>query len=216
MQESNMQFNTLKIKLSPNATPAVIEHYSGFKSHHDGDAGIDLLTPEQMVVGSQQTKLIDFLISCEMIGTDGLPASYYLYPRSSISKTSFIMHNSTGIIDAGYRGNIKAAVLNFTDKESSVTAGSSLFQIVAPNLKPIKIIIVDTLSDTSRGAGGFGSTGLVVINEKEAASVAASVTASVTASVAASVTPTINNDVTAINNNNNTALKKPRKKHTKN
>jgi dUTP pyrophosphatase len=199
MQDSSMQFNTLKIKLSPNATLAVVEHYNGFKSHHVGDAGIDLLTPEQTNVGGQQTKLIDFLISCEMIGTDGLPTSYYLYPRSSISKTSFIMHNSTGIIDAGYRGNIKAAVLNFTDKESSVMAGSSLFQIVAPNLKPIKIVIVDELSDTSRGAGGFGSTGLLSNTTVAAAS-------------------SLEKQEVIINNNNNSnadikkTVRKPRKK----
>lgn len=108
--------------------------------------------------------------------------SYLLVPRSSIVKTPFRMSNSIGIIDAGYRGNIMAYVdrLESTDSYLSYTKvcdpshlpspmancsdiireNERLFQIVLPNLKPIdRIEIVEELSSSTRGAGGFGSTG---------------------------------------------------------
>lgn len=85
--------------------------------------------------------------------------SYYLYPRSSISKTPLRMSNSMGIIDAGYRGEIIAKVDNLTDTDYILEKGVRLFQICDASLEPIEIKIVDSLSETTRGEGGFGSTG---------------------------------------------------------
>jgi len=81
--------------------------------------------------------------------------SYYLCPRSSIAKNHFQLANSIGIIDAGYRGNLMAKVRCF--KNDSIQGGS-YFQIIAPDLKPIKVNIVKSLSSTTRGSGSFGST----------------------------------------------------------
>jgi len=72
---------------------------------------------------------------------------------------SLMMANSVGIIDAGYRGNIMAKVRNMSQTETTINEGEKLFQICSPTLEPIKFQIVDKLSDSSRGAGGFGSTG---------------------------------------------------------
>jgi dUTP pyrophosphatase len=70
-----------------------------------------------------------------------------------------MMANSVGIIDAGYRGNIMAKVRNMNlTSPVKVNKGDKLFQICAPDLKSIKLNIVDTLSETTRGSGGFGST----------------------------------------------------------
>lgn len=85
--------------------------------------------------------------------------SYYLYPRSSISKTPLRMSNSTGIIDAGYRGEIIAKVDNLSSEDYTLKRGARLFQICDASLDPIELDIVDALSDTTRGIGGFGSTG---------------------------------------------------------
>ena len=85
--------------------------------------------------------------------------SYYLYPRSSISKTPLRMSNSTGIIDAGYRGEIIATVDNLSSDDYTVKKGTRMFQICDASLDPIELEVVDTLSDTTRGDGGFGSTG---------------------------------------------------------
>jgi dUTPase len=104
------------------------------------------------------------------------PCGFYLYPRSSISKTRMRLANSVGIIDAGYRGDLIAAVdtiglFGSTDiwhiwKEtlSPIKKYDRYFQVCAPDLSPFLVNIVETEGDlsppTERGAGGFGSTGV--------------------------------------------------------
>jgi dUTPase len=104
------------------------------------------------------------------------PCGFYLYPRSSISKTRMRLANSVGIIDAGYRGDLIAAVdtiglFGSTDiwhvwKEtlSPIKKYDRYFQVCAPDLSPFLVHIVDTAEDlsppTARGSGGFGSTGV--------------------------------------------------------
>ena len=99
------------------------------------------------------------------------PSGYYMYPRSSISKTPLRLANSVGIIDSGYRGDLMAKVDNINgfscDSDSGdsvdyvVSQHSRLFQVCAPDLSPFASVeIVDSLDDTTRGAGGFGSTGV--------------------------------------------------------
>ena len=104
------------------------------------------------------------------------PCGFYLYPRSSISKTRMRLANSVGIIDAGYRGDLIAAVdtiglFGSTDiwhiwKEtlSPIKKYDRYFQVCAPDLSPFLVHIVETEGDlsppTERGAGGFGSTGV--------------------------------------------------------
>ena len=80
-------------------------------------------------------------------------------PRSSISKTPIRLCNSVGLIDAGYRGEIMAAVDNIKQEDYTISVGQRLFQIVAMDGSPLSFELVDELSSTSRGAGGFGSTG---------------------------------------------------------
>lgn len=97
-----------------------------------------------------------------------VPQAYYLYPRSSISKTPLRMSNSIGIIDSGYRGEITAVVDNISSGNSCTTLSFRLnaleryFQICHPSLMPFRVVMVDTIEElgiTSRGDGGFGSTG---------------------------------------------------------
>ena len=129
-----------------------------YKNHghfHDGDAGLDLYVLEDIIFEAGDTKLIKLGISCEP--KDG--RAYYLFPRSSISKTPLRMSNSIGLIDGGYRGEIMAPCDNIKDFEYKVEKGQRLFQLVAANCSPISYKIVDELSETSRGDGGFGSTG---------------------------------------------------------
>lgn len=90
------------------------------------------------------------------------PVSYYLYARSSISKTPLRMANNVGIIDSGYRGQLIGMVDCIYPIQSplELTIGTRLFQICSPNLEKITAVyLVDTLENTVRGAGGFGSTG---------------------------------------------------------
>jgi dUTPase len=97
---------------------------------------------------------------------------YYMYPRSSLSRTPLRLANSTGIIDAGYRGHLMGMfdVVNLPDNLSPSREADFFgqkfdryLQICAPGLVPIIIEIVDSREElgeeTARGGGGFGSTG---------------------------------------------------------
>ena len=151
----------LKIKIDEKAPEFVKEHYLNFKNHHEGDSGIDLIVPYDIPApDKERVYTIDHLIQCQLINSENnKDVSYYLYPRSSISKTPFMMANSVGIIDAGYRGNIMAKVIKFGFTiNTNINAGDKLFQVCAPDLKSIQVLVVSELSETSRGDGGFGST----------------------------------------------------------
>jgi hypothetical protein len=97
---------------------------------------------------------------------------YYMYPRSSISKTQLRLANSTGIIDAGYRGHLMGMfdVVNipkneYDDREADYFGlkFERYLQICAPGLVPIIVEVVHSKEElgeeTARGSGGFGSTG---------------------------------------------------------
>jgi dUTP pyrophosphatase len=134
-----------------------LNFYSTFTCHNDGDSGIDLIN-NSIICEPFQVATIDFNIKCEMIDIENNTySSYYLVPRSSLANTSFQMANSIGIIDAGYRGNIKAKIRNISLNTSTLDY-NSYFQIISPDLKPIKLNIVSSLSTTKRGDGAFGST----------------------------------------------------------
>ena len=129
--------------------------YTNHGHFHDGDAGLDLYILEDQTFIPGETKLIKLGISCEP--EDG--KAYFLLPRSSISKTPLRLANSVGLIDGGYRGEIMAPCDNIKDFEYTVEKGQRLFQLVAADCSAISYIISDELTETSRGSGGFGSTG---------------------------------------------------------
>ena len=131
------------------------QYYSNHDHFHKGDAGLDLYVLEDQIFQPGETAKIKLGISCE--SSDG--KGYFLFPRSSISKTPLRMANSIGLIDGGYRGEIMAVCDNIKDYEFSVSKGDRLFQIVSADLSSIEFEITDKLSDSTRGKGGFGSTG---------------------------------------------------------
>tara|TARA_B110000027_G_C16109801_1_gene297171 strand:- start:1588 stop:2040 length:453 start_codon:yes stop_codon:yes gene_type:complete len=135
--------------------------YTNHQHYNPGDSGLDLFCPEDIIIGPGETMKIDLQIQCEALhdNIENNNVSYYLYPRSSIIKTPLRLANSIGIIDAGYRGNIIACVDNIKNYEFKIEKGSRLFQICGPTLEPIEIRVVNELSNSQRGSGGFGSTG---------------------------------------------------------
>jgi len=141
-----------QIKPFSDSVKSLYERHGGF---HEGDAGLDLFIIDKMTIKPGLSGLIKLQIACENI--DNKP--YLLLPRSSISKTNLRLSNSIGLIDAGYRGEIMAAVDNIKSEEYTIEPGQRLFQLVAFDGSPISFELVDELSETSRGAGGFGSTG---------------------------------------------------------
>ena len=144
----------MKLKVKPLNKKAH-KYYSNHGHFHTGDAGLDLYVLETDTIKSGETKLIKLGISCEPV--DG--KSFYLFPRSSISKTPLRLANSIGLIDGGYRGEIMAPCDNIKDFDYTIEEGQRLFQLVASDNSPIDYVISDELDDTSRGSGGFGSTG---------------------------------------------------------
>ena len=141
------------------------EKYNAHTNYHPGDSGLDLFCPKDILVKSGETVKIDLEIQCEALKDNRNNVSYYLYPRSSIVKTPLRLANSVGLIDAGYRGNIMAFVDNIKGEDFLVEKGTRLFQICSGDLSPLTFELVNSLSDTSRGTGGFGSTNNLVRNE---------------------------------------------------
>jgi len=153
------------------------EMYINHETFHAGDSGLDLFTPEDVLIKCGETIFIKLGIKCEMnqIGPSGSTrrsVSFYLYPRSSISKTPLVLKNSVGIIDAGYRGELMAAVqyiprvediqsiMEGTTPVYKVPKGTRLVQICTADLSTFNYKLKDDLSETERGEGGFGSTGI--------------------------------------------------------
>ena len=150
----------LQIKpFSENDEKSVIEYYTDHEKFHEGDSGLDLFALCDITVNPGETCAIHFGISCQAFSHNGDLCSYLLLPRSSISKTPLRMSNSVGLIDAGYRGEIMAMVDNIKDYIYEIKTGDRLFQLVAPNLGEIRYSLITELLESTRGEGGFGSTG---------------------------------------------------------
>lgn len=136
-------------------------HYPGMpvpQKAHASDSGLDL-TLIQVIEKRDNIFFFDTGISIEP------PAGYYteLYPRSSIYKHDFIMTNSVGVIDAGYRGILYMPMRYLGDGDGKTAAeslvGSRIGQLVLKKLEPFEISITEQLSESERGEGGFGSSG---------------------------------------------------------
>jgi dUTP pyrophosphatase len=108
--------------------------------------------------------LVDLNISAEMYNENKQITAFYVYPRSSISKTPLVLSNSIGIIDQGYRGIIKGAFHSLTKATYVVEKHTRLLQICHPSLLPFLVELVDNKDDftsSERGTEGFGSTGVI-------------------------------------------------------
>ena len=133
----------------------VKQMYENHGYFHDGDAGLDLFVINEQTISAGEATLIHLQIACE--NTENRP--YLVMSRSSIGKTPLRLANAVGLIDAGYRGAIMAVVDNIKTEDYTVEPGQRLFQLVAMDGSPIYFELVEELSDTTRGGGGFGSTG---------------------------------------------------------
>ena len=133
--------------------PAIERHNDSVLTDEHPNSGFDLFIPNDIICTGGSVTFLNHGVKCRMRDNSG----YYLYARSSISKTPLMMANSTGIIDSGYRGDIIGAVRNFSE-DYVVEKNTRLFQICHASLKPFSVSIVSELDETTRGEGGFGST----------------------------------------------------------
>jgi len=147
------------------AYAAIVSKYLS-RDYAERDAGFDLVCDTAIVPLDGRGVRLNCLCKVALFNHElNMFQAYCLLPRSSISKTTLRLANSVGLIDAGYRGTLLAAVDNHSQHSGGnfkVNFGDRYFQLITPNLLPFdKIEIVDTIPGgaTFRGEGGFGSTG---------------------------------------------------------
>jgi len=122
---------------------------------HAGDAGLDLYAAEECVLQPGETKAIPTGIKMEIPdGHVGL-----VWDRSGLALNSKL-HTFAGVIDSGYRGELKIVITNFGKEAFTVPKHSKIAQLLIQPIAHVDIKQVQELSDTSRAHGGFGSTGL--------------------------------------------------------
>ena len=119
-------------------------------AHHD-DAGMDIYATSKEV----KEKFIEYGTGLAFeIPTDHV---MFIYPRSSLSNKDLIMANHVGVLDSGYRGELKLRFRKIG--EDIYEVGEKIGQIIVVPFPKIDFQEVDELSETHRGEGGFGSTG---------------------------------------------------------
>jgi dUTP pyrophosphatase len=131
------------------------------------DAGFDLFSPNDTIMTNLNVQKLDYQVICsaQLIDIHSCyNTGFYMYPRSSISKSKLRLANNVGIIDAGYRGHLIGMFDVIYDDVSVINKFDRHLQICAPELIPIIVEIVDRKEDlgesTARGDDGFGSTGV--------------------------------------------------------
>ena len=125
------------------------------KAHHD-DAAFDIRARVDMELKPGEPHLVPTGIFME------LPIGYeaQVRPRSGLAlKHAISVLNSPGTIDAGYRGEVGVILLNAGKTAFTIHRGDRIAQMVISRLPDVTLEVTDELSDSKRGAGGFGSTG---------------------------------------------------------
>jgi dUTP pyrophosphatase len=134
-------------KLHPNAVKP--------KYAKENDAGMDLVATQ---IISETPSQITYGMGLAIEIPDGMVG--LIFPRSSIRNTGLTLSNSVGVIDAGYRGELQATFnKNGVNPREFYNVGDRICQIIIVPHPIIQIVEVDELSESSRGIGGFGSTG---------------------------------------------------------
>lgn len=184
-QEKNTPISLIKLYVD-KSQPELYDIYKQHTEKHNksiltnsfADSGFDLFIPKMLEFYNLfETQWVNLGIRCEMIyyptkESYGESSPYYLYARSSLSKTPFMIANNQGIIDMGYRGDLivalrylfYSATLKYPDSKYEIQPFTKLVQLCHPSLCPIFVVLVeneDELSKTLRNSGGFGSTGII-------------------------------------------------------
>ncbi|OBH89640.1 dUTP diphosphatase [Mycobacterium sp. E2733] len=129
---------------------------------HQGDAGVDLYSAEDLKLDPGRRALVRTGVAVAIpFGMVGL-----VHPRSGLaSRVGLSIVNSPGTIDAGYRGEIKVALINLDPTEPVVVhRGDRIAQLLVQRVELVELVEVSSfdeagLADTSRGDGGHGSSG---------------------------------------------------------
>ena len=141
----------MQVKIKKTHKNAVIPSYA-----KDGDAGLDL-TAVDFRTDEQGNYVYDTGIALE------IPKGYVglVFPRSSIADKELLLTNSVGVIDSGYRGSIKAKFKPTNNTKTNINIykiGDRIAQLIILPYPQINFEEVEKLSETERGAKGYGST----------------------------------------------------------
>lgn len=123
---------------------------------HTGDAGMDLHARERVLLRPSERTLVPTGIAVAIpVGWVGL-----IHPRSGLAaKHGLTVLNTPGTIDAGFRGEIKVILINLGDDVVVLERGDRIAQLVIQKVEIATIVEVESLDETARGEGGFGSSG---------------------------------------------------------
>tara|TARA_B000000565_G_C23439940_1_gene243682 strand:+ start:36 stop:473 length:438 start_codon:yes stop_codon:yes gene_type:complete len=122
---------------------------------HASDIGYDISSSENTTLKSNEVTLVSTGIAINL----PQQCAGLVLPRSGLStKHKITLINSPGLIDPGYVGELLVPLINYADKDYDIKTGDRIAQLVLINTESVNFKIVDSLPDTSRSSGGFGST----------------------------------------------------------
>ncbi|MDX5476638.1 MAG: dUTP diphosphatase [Bacillaceae bacterium] len=124
---------------------------------NEGDAGLDLFSIEEKIIKSGETALVSTGIVLELPkGTEA-----QVRPRSGLAlKHAVTVLNSPGTIDEGYRGEVKVILINHGKEDFLVEKHMRIAQMVIAPVARVSIVSIEEVSESDRGSGGFGSSGV--------------------------------------------------------
>ena len=159
----------MEVRFKKLVSEAVLPSYSKI-----GDAGLDLTAISR---DTENTEFVEYGTGLAVEIPEGFVG--LIFPRSSVSKKDLVQANSVGVIDSGYRGEIKIRfkrvfgqafhqsnshlsfynIVSFNDKIRIFDVNERVAQLMIVPYPTIQVVESDTLSETERGEGGFGHTG---------------------------------------------------------
>jgi deoxyuridine 5'-triphosphate nucleotidohydrolase len=131
-----------------------VNHPTYAKAKRNEDSGLDIPMQSSILI---PPGVISFKINLDYKGNQN--HGYMLVPRSSLAKTGIRLANSIGIVDKNYRGDVSVIIDNVSDAEVLLQEGCCYFQIVSFCGKLPGYQVGEVSTETTRGEGGFGSTG---------------------------------------------------------
>jgi dUTP pyrophosphatase len=139
----------MKLKIKKLNSEAIVPHYA-----HPDDAGFDLFSINNIEIPPRSRAQVSIGIAMEIPeGFVGL-----IWDKSGLSHKHGLK-TLGGVIDAGYRGEVKVGLINLSAETYLLEKGHKVAQMIIQKKETCEIVEVDDLSDTLRGEGGFGSTG---------------------------------------------------------
>ena len=142
----------MKVKVLRSDSAAQLPAYA-----HPGDAGMDVRSIEELTLAPGARALVHTGLVL-MLPPD---AEAQVRPRSGLAlKYGVTVLNTPGTIDAGYRGEVGVILVNLGAEPFTVEKGMKIAQIVVSPVAQAEIVEVESVDDTDRGSGGFGSTGI--------------------------------------------------------